>query len=142
MLTTWIGGTWAIGFLAAPVLFKVLPDHAQAGDVAARLFFLSGWIGLGCAGFLLLCRLQAAGAGALRQLPFWLLLALLGLTALGLFGVAPVLAGLRAQALPHEVMQTVLRDRFVAWHGISSLLYLIQSLLGAWLVALAGRGAR
>ena len=33
-----------------------------------------------------------------------------------------------------EVMESVFRDRFVAWHGIASVLYLVQSVLGAALV--------
>jgi hypothetical protein len=36
-------------------------------------------------------------------------------------------------------MESVLRDRFAAWHGVSSVLYIIQSLLGAALVVLLGR---
>jgi hypothetical protein len=31
-------------------------------------------------------------------------------------------------------MQSIVRDRFAAWHGVSSVLYLIQSLLGLVLV--------
>jgi hypothetical protein len=31
-------------------------------------------------------------------------------------------------------MQSLLKDRFVAWHGISSLLYLLQSLLALGLL--------
>ncbi len=31
------------------------------------------------------------------------------------------------------------RDRFAAWHGVSSVLYLAQSLLGAVLVVLQSR---
>lgn len=32
-------------------------------------------------------------------------------------------------------MASALRDRFVFWHGVSSVLYLLQSALGLWLVA-------
>jgi hypothetical protein len=39
-------------------------------------------------------------------------------------------------------MESALRDRFVAWHGVSSVVYLIQSLLGLLLVILQGRGLR
>ena len=69
-------------------------------------------------------------------------LVMLLLTAVGQFGIHPLLAQLKADALPREVMDSVLRDRFVAWHGISSILYLLQSLLGLMVVVCAGRGAR
>jgi hypothetical protein len=39
-------------------------------------------------------------------------------------------------------MESVLRNRFATWHGVSSILYLVQSLLGLLLVASAGRGPR
>ena len=39
-------------------------------------------------------------------------------------------------------MQSVLRDRFATWHGISSVLYLVQSAFGLILVLIQGRGLR
>ena len=66
----------------------------------------------------------------------------LALTAVSQFGIQPWLAQLKAEALPREVMESVLRDRFATWHGISSILYLVQSLLGVLLVAGAGRGVK
>jgi hypothetical protein len=38
-------------------------------------------------------------------------------------------------AMPKDVMASLFRDRFQTWHGISSAVYLIQSLLGLALVA-------
>ncbi|MCH2219439.1 MAG: hypothetical protein MK097_03810 [Dechloromonas sp.] len=64
------------------------------------------------------------------------------LTAASQFGIQPLMAQLKADALPREVMESVLRDRFAAWHGISSILYLVQSLLGLWLVVWSGRGLK
>ncbi len=37
-------------------------------------------------------------------------------------------------------MESALRDRFATWHGVSSALYLVQSLLGIVLVVLQERG--
>jgi hypothetical protein len=39
-------------------------------------------------------------------------------------------------------MESVFRDRFAAWHGVASVLYLIVSGLGVLLVWLQGRGPR
>jgi hypothetical protein len=36
-------------------------------------------------------------------------------------------------------MESVFRDRFAAWHGVASVLYLIQSVLGILLVWLHAR---
>ncbi|EXI85015.1 MAG: hypothetical protein AW12_02327 [Candidatus Accumulibacter sp. BA-94] len=142
-LTLWVGGLWSIGYLVAPALFHALgSDRQLAGQLAGRLFELIGWVGLACAAYLLLFLLGRLRSAALRRWDFWLLILMLLLSAVGLFGVQPLLAQLKSDALPREVMQSVLRDRFAAWHGVSSILYLLQSLLGLLLVAAAARGVR
>lgn len=137
--TLWVGGLWAIGFIVAPVLFATLPDRALAGLLAGKLFSLIAWTGMACAVYLLLYRLGRDGAGVLRQGLFWVVLLMLVLTLAGEFGVQPLLAALKAQALPKQVMESVLRDRFATWHGVASGLYVIQSVLGAALVILLAR---
>jgi len=71
---------------------------------------------------------------------FWIVLIMLGLTLAGHFGIQPILAQLKADALPRQVMESALRDRFATWHGVSSILYLLQSLLGVALVVQQERG--
>jgi hypothetical protein len=141
-LTLWVGGLWTIGYVVAPTLFSTLADRQLAAMLAGKLFFLIGWIGLGCAVYLLVFMLFRMGSVALKRSSFWWVLLMLGLTAISLFGIHPLLAQLKADALPREVMESVLRDRFVTWHGISSILYLMQSLLGLLLVVGAGRGLK
>jgi hypothetical protein len=51
------------------------------------------------------------------------------------FGISPVMQGLKDQALPKDVMSSLFRDRFQTWHGVSSIVYLMQTLLGLILVA-------
>jgi MFS family permease len=137
--TLWVGGMWAIGYVVAPVLFSRLGDRALAGLVAGKLFSLIAWIGIACAAYLLLFRLARYRAAALRQGVVWIVVLMLVLVCAGEFGVQPVMAALKEQALPRQVMESVLRDRSAAWHGVSSVLYVIQSLLGALLVVLLGR---
>lgn len=142
-LTLWVGGLWTMGYLVAPTLFRSLSsDRPLAGQLAGPLFELIAWVGLGCAAYLLVFSLVRLGTAALRRWNFWLLLLMLLLTAVGLFGLQPLLAQLKADALPREVMESMLRDRFAAWHGVSSILYLVQSLLGLLLVTNSARGAR
>ncbi|MEF8767507.1 DUF4149 domain-containing protein [Candidatus Accumulibacter contiguus] len=142
-LTLWVGGLWTIGYLVAPTLFAALSsDRQTAGMLAGKLFELMGWVGLACASYLLLFLLLRSGSAVMRRWNFWLLLLMLVLTAVSLFGLQPLLAQLKADALPREVMESVLRNRFAAWHGVSSILYLVQSVLGLLLVTRAGRGAR
>lgn len=141
-IALWVGGLWAIGYLAAPVLFSSLGDRQLAGLVAGKLFALLGWIGLGCAAYLLIFLIIRLGRRIFRSAVFWLILLMALLVAASQFGISPLMMQLKAAALPREVMESVLRDRFATWHGISSILYLIQSLLGLWLVVWANRGLR
>ena len=141
-LTLWIGGLWAIGYIVAPTLFYSLSDRTLAGMLAGKLFTLIAYVGIGCALYLLLFRLVRFGGASFRHGICWIVLALLLLTLAGEFGVQPILAGLKDQALPKGVMESVFRDRFAAWHGVASVLYLIQSVLGILLVWLHARSSR
>ena len=141
-LTLWIGGLWAIGYLVAPTLFYAVADRTMAGALAGKLFTLISYVGAGCAVYLLLFRLVRFGGACFRHAIFWILLGMLALVLVGEFGVQPILAGLKDQALPKGVMESVFRDRFAAWHGVASVLYLIQSVLGVLLVWLHGRNPR
>lgn len=138
-VTLWVGGLWIVGLMVAPMLFQALPDRTQAGTLAGHFFSGIGWVGLGCAAYLLLFRLARFGPRALRQLSFWCVLLMAAMTVAGQFGIQPLMASLREQALPAEVMQSLVRDRFAVWHGVSSALYLIQCGLGIVLVVLGGR---
>ena len=129
-LTLWVGALWSIGYISAPVLFNALADHALAGTVAGKQFAIVAWLGMGCAVYLLVFLLAKDGVLALKSAAFWLVFLMLLLTLAGHFGIEPMLDKLRLQAMPREVMQSVVRDRFVTWHGIANLLYLIQSVLG------------
>ena len=139
LATLWVGGMWAIGYIVAPVLFSRLGDRALAGLIAGKLFSLIAWIGIASAVYLLVYRLVRNGSAVFRQGIFWIVLLMLGLVCAGEFGIQPIMAALKEEALPKQVMESVLRDRFAAWHGVSSVLYIIQSLLGATMVVLLGR---
>ena len=139
-VTLWVGGLWVIGLVVAPFLFHTLADRAQAGLLAGHLFTAMAYVGLGCGAYLLLYRLAIFGSHVLSQLLFWTVLLMVALDAAGQFGVQPTLAGLKQQALPKEVMESIFHDRFAAWHGVASVLYLIECALGLVVVVQHGRG--
>jgi hypothetical protein len=139
-IAVWVGGLLAIGFIAAPVLFTQLADRSVAGNLAGGMFNVTAWVGIGCGAYLILFVLFGKGWRAFKSGVFWIVLLMLALTVAGHFGVQPILAQLQADALPRRVMESALRDRFTTWHGVSSALYLAQSLLGIALVVLQDRG--
>jgi hypothetical protein len=133
-VTLWVGGMWMLGYVVVPTLFKVLPDRQFAGLVAGQLFTLLAYIGISCALYLLLFQLQQSGSAALRSTAFRVTVAMLLLVLVGQFVMQPILADLKVQALPLDVMNSALAPQFKTWHAVSSILYLIQSLLGIALV--------
>jgi hypothetical protein len=139
-VAAWVGGLLAIGFIAAPVLFTQLADRSVAGNLAGAMFTVTAWVGLACGAYLILFVLFAKGWRAFQSGVFWIVLLMVCLTVAGHFGVQPILAQLQADALPRRVMESALRDRFTTWHGVSSALYLVQTLLGIWLVIVQERG--
>lgn len=138
----WVGGLFAIGYLAAPVLFSQLADRTLAGNLAGAMFTVVAWSGMACGAYLMLYLFWRRGIRALQAGLFWIVLLMVALTVAGHFGIQPILAQLKADALPRQVMESALRDRFAAWHGVSSVIYLVQSLLGLWLVLWQERGRR
>lgn len=131
----WVGGLWVVGYLAAPTLFYNLDDRMLAGMLAGKMFGHIAWLGLVCGGWLLVFRLSRQGVDALKQGFFWIVLVMLILTAAQKFGIQPLMQQLKDEAMPKDVMESLFRDRFATWHGISSAVYLVESLLGLALIA-------
>ncbi len=142
ILTLWVGALWTIGGIAAPTLFSVLQDRSVAGAIAGRLFSIAAWVGVGSACFLILFQIIDAGGHAFKRASLWVVVLMLVLTLASLFGIQPLLAQIKAEAMPREVLESLVRDRFAAWHGVSSILYLIQCALGGALVVLETAGGR
>jgi len=134
-IALWVGGLWAVGYLVAPALFYNLDDHMLAGILAGKMFSRIAWAGLVCGSWLLLFRLNRFGGAVLKQGFFWIVLTMLLLTVAQQFGIQPIMQQIKDQAMPKDVMESLFRDRFATWHGISSVVYLIESLLGLALVA-------
>jgi hypothetical protein len=131
VVSLWVGGLWAIGFLAAPTLFSALPgDKQMAGVLAGKMFTLMSYVGIASAFYLLIYALASQGVTALKQGLFWIALLMLLLVLAGHFGIQPILSSLKQQALPLDVMQSVFASRFKTWHGVASMAYLLESLLG------------
>lgn len=135
MVTAWVGGMWAIGYIAAPELFSHLTNKQQAGNLAGLMFTAVAWVGIVCGIFLLLERLVRFGSSALKQVFFWTALVMWLMTLGSHFGIQPIIDALKTAALPKAVMQSAFSDRFARWHGIASVIYLIESVLGLVLVS-------
>ena len=133
-ITLWVGGLWAIGAIAAPTLFATLSDKQLAGMLAGKMFSIMAYIGIACGFYLLLFRLANEGTHAFKQWAFWIVLSMLALTLIGHFGIQPIIQSLKVQGGAAAVIESVTASRFARWHGIASILYIMQSLLGLALI--------
>jgi hypothetical protein len=126
----WLAGLWtgvlvAVGAIAAPVAFTVLPRDA-AGLVAGRLFAVEAYAGLAVAVVLfLLLRRRAraaaeAGTGSVLGADMLLVLGALFCTVVGHFALQPMMAPARAGQGPLS---------FGALHAIASALYALKAVL-------------
>ena len=133
-VTLWVGALWAIGYIAAPLLFVTLEDRALAISLAGKMFAVVAYIGMGCGTYLLLFRVIRQGVISFRQSFFWIVLVMLLLTLLGHFGAEPLLEAVKHLTMPRALVEGILQERFAAWHGVYSALYVVQSVLGLVLV--------
>jgi hypothetical protein len=132
-VTAWAGGLWIVGYLVAPLLFSTLQDRALAGTLAGRMFHGIAWVGIVCGVYLLLYEFLSFGAGALKRSAFWFAVVMFALTLILQFWLQPFIANLRAVGAPIDALTAPARH-FAFWHGASSALYLIESLLAVGLV--------
>lgn len=133
----WVGSFIAVGFLVVPSLFSTLGDRQVAGMIAANLFKTTAYIGVALSGFLMVManHLVRVGINHFRVIR-WILLGLLVCTLVAAFIIIPWMNAIREQALfagiaVQDSMDAVLFNRL---HGISSILFVCQSVLGLLLV--------
>ena len=125
----WVGGMWTM-FMVTTVLFNKIPSAYIAGNLASDMFQFLNYFGFGAGLFILFIKFKAVGIGFLKSSVLWVILVMLILIMINYFGIQPIIETIKVEALPKEVMESVFADRFSTWHGIASIGYLIQCLLG------------
>jgi len=131
-LTIWVGGMWMSGYVVVPILFANL-ERQVAGDVAGQIFQVLSYIGISCLLILLAVKTILLRRAVLQSWRFWMLLAALLITLFGEFYLAEAMRNLK-------ILQPALEQgseayaKFTRLHGISSALFLVNSLFGLILV--------
>ncbi|TVO69216.1 DUF4149 domain-containing protein [Denitromonas ohlonensis] len=131
ILTLWVGAMWAVAYLVVPVLFSALDNPVLAGSLAGKLFENVAWLGLVCGAGLLVLQFSRGHASPLPRVVVICIIGMVALVCVGQFVIDPMIAAIKAEAGAAGVMAGAQQDRFAMWHGIASVLYLCQSLLGA-----------
>jgi hypothetical protein len=133
----WVGSLFTVGYLVVPTIFANLQDRQVAGMIAAAIFQAEAYVSvLVCVALLLLANALIKRKVENYRNTRWAILVLLLISALTCFGFIPYMNALRQEALllGMPVMASPSASLFAHLHGISSGLFLIQSLLGLWMV--------
>ena len=144
LITLWVGSLWTVGYVVAPTLFATLSDSVLAGTIAGKLFRVEAWLSISL-GLLVVGLIgQTMADKTVKKSAIQLALAMLGCTVVGYFCLQPFMAALRAAA-PSGMLVGSARMQFGMLHGVASGLYLVQSVLGVFLIlklsSYAGRSA-
>lgn len=133
LVAAWVGGMWMVGYIVTPTLFATLDDRMLAGHIAGKLFSAIACIGATTAIYLLGFMVVRQKRAALRMVSFWVVAAMLACVAAG-YILQIEMAVLKAGLGSMDVMKSAQRSQFTMLHGVSSVVYLVQSLLGGWVV--------
>ena len=133
----WVGSILAVGYLVAPAIFNTLTDRQVAGMVAGSVFKAEAYLSIIiCIALMVLANLLVTRGLAQYKIIRLILLGMLICAAAASFVMIPWLDTLRDQALLEgmPVMLSPSADLFRTLHGVSSILFLLQSALGIYLV--------
>ena len=133
LIALWVGSLWWM-IVVANVIFEKVPTSYLAGLIAGQLFEYLSYFSLVVLTFVMFRLFKGEGWRVVKNSLFWISLLILFIVLMNLFGIKPFLEALKIQALPKEVMESIFADRFSLWHGISSIAYLIHSLLATFLM--------
>ncbi|AFJ85538.1 Putative transmembrane protein [Burkholderia sp. KJ006] len=132
----WVGSLLTIGYAVAPVLFRTL-ERMTAGSVAAQLFRIEAILGVVCGVLLLALSNQQVrrGSGDYRRVR-WIVAAMIACVLIGYFALQPFMNALRVAAMDAgtDIANSPYASRFGMLHGVSSLFYLVESVLGLMLI--------
>lgn len=137
LVAIWAGSMWTVGYFVAPILFATSEDKVLAGKIAGSLFQAEACLSLAC-GLLLvfLCKLTAHKFLIKeRKIVLLLIVGMLICTLVGYFVLHPYMVDLRT--VMHEAAGPdliVAKSKFGLLHGLSSALYLLESLLAVALI--------
>lgn len=127
-LTVWVGSMWTSGFIFAPILFSNL-ERKVAGDIAGQIFQITSYIGITCLLILITTIIFQNKKTFLKIWQYWVLIAALVITLFGEFYLAEAMRDLKVLH-PELIKASPAYPEFARLHSYSSVLFLINSLLG------------
>lgn len=134
MLTgIWLGIVLGVGYLVAPTLFMSMVDKQIAGQVAGEIFKHTAILTIVVTTLLLILANFFVKRGWKKYRPIrWILLLIILCALVGVGFIQPWMSQLKdsAQATGATVMASEYAQTFGRLHGVSSILFMVEALLG------------
>ena len=133
LTSLWLGMQVMAGYVAAPILFERLGKQ-EAGNIAGVLFSINNYFGLlaWIVAWLVVRSSQNRSLNNNDKVAPKFIILLLLLTASNQFLISPVIAAHKTGTA--NWLLSLLGCSFGMWHGISSIIYLVCSVLGLGLL--------
>ena len=132
LVSLWVGGLWAM-LMVTIFLFNKMPNYI-ASELVLDMYLFMNLFGTISSFILLFIGFKSAGAAYLKSSIFWMIIILLVIIFISYFGINPLLENLKVNDLPKELMEGVFEERFDKWNGIASIAYLIECIIGIFLL--------
>jgi hypothetical protein len=133
----WVGSLLTVGYLVAPAIFNTLTDRQVAGMVAGSIFKVEAYLStIVCIALMVLANLLVTRGLRQYKVIRLILLGMLLCSVAASFVFIPWMNTLRDQALMQgmPVMLSPSAEIFSKLHGASSIVFMLQSALGLYLV--------
>jgi hypothetical protein len=132
--TLWAGSLWTIGYVVAPTLFLSLHDNVQAGTIVGFLLRTEAWLAVACAVILYVLVKWSSIEPARKRTLSLVIVGMLACALVIYVGLQPVMANLREAAGAAGLKGTPEGRQFGILHGVSQLVYLVESVLAGVLL--------
>tara|TARA_B110000014_G_C19917503_1_gene474691 strand:+ start:130 stop:576 length:447 start_codon:yes stop_codon:yes gene_type:complete len=129
----WIGSLWTM-LMVTTILFNKIPSSYIAGAIAEDMFTFINLFGMFSSAFLLFYGFKQENFSFFRTITFWLIVTILALILISYFGINPIISNLQDSSISKEIIESVFENRFGTWHGIASAAFLIECILGIFLI--------
>tara|TARA_B110001469_G_C9645039_1_gene325668 strand:- start:1722 stop:2165 length:444 start_codon:yes stop_codon:yes gene_type:complete len=132
LVSLWVGGLWTM-LMVTTVLFNKMPNYI-ASSLALDMHLFINLFGVISSLILLFIGFKSTGAAYLKSSIFWMIIILLVIIFISYFGINPLIENLKVNDLPKELMEGFFAERFDNWYGIASIAYLIECIIGIFLL--------
>ena len=132
LVSLWVGGLWTM-LMVTTVLFNKMPNYI-ASSLALDMHLFVNLFGVISSLILLFIGFKSTGAAYLKSSIFWMIIILLVIIFISYFGINPLIENLKVNDLPKELMEGFFAERFDNWYGIASIAYLIECIIGIFLL--------